>query len=145
MKRPQCGGATEAVPGSAVSGRTRHAGLIRVAAICSDIGIAALNEVLFWLSAARKRTLTVSQPAPWLSSVMRSPVALPPLLQQAWRKTVQDYRASIEKLRKEAAEAALIRDLATDQAKRDMYDRLHRRLNGLADEVEQAIKSGAAK
>lgn len=76
---------------------------------------------------------------------MRSPVALPPLLKQAWRKAVKDYRASIEKLRKEAAEAALIRDLATDQAKRDMYDRLHRHLNALADEVEQAIKSGAAK
>jgi hypothetical protein len=58
---------------------------------------------------------------------------------------VQDYRASIERLRKEAAEAALIRDLATDQTKRDMYDRLYRDLNGLADEVEQAIKSGAAK
>ncbi len=100
---------------------------------------------LCWLSAALKPTLTVSQRAPWLPSVMRSPVALPPLLQQAWRKTVKDYLASIEKLRKEAAEAALIRDLATDQAKRDMYDRLHRHLNGLADEVEQAIKSGAAK
>ena len=75
---------------------------------------------------------------------MRSPVALPPLLKQAWRKAVKDYRASIEKLRKEAAEAALIRDLATDRVKRDLYDRLHRHLNSLADEVEQALKSNAA-
>ena len=75
---------------------------------------------------------------------MRSPVALPPLLKQAWRKAVKDYRASIEKLRKDAAEAALIRDLATDRVKRDLYDRLHRHLNSLADEVEQALKSNAA-
>jgi hypothetical protein len=54
---------------------------------------------------------------------------------------VQDYRASIEKLRKDAAEAALIRDLATDQIKREMYDRLHRHLNGLADEVERAMNA----
>jgi hypothetical protein len=57
---------------------------------------------------------------------------------------VKDYRASIEKLRKDAAEAALIRDLATDRVKRDLYDRLHRHLNSLADEVEQALKSNAA-
>jgi hypothetical protein len=58
---------------------------------------------------------------------------------------VKDYRASIEKLRKDAAEAALIRDLATDRGKRDMYDRLHRHFSRLADEVEQAIKPGAAE
>jgi hypothetical protein len=52
---------------------------------------------------------------------------------------MKDYRASLEKLRTGAAEAALIRDLATDQTKRDMFDRLHRHLNRLADEVEQAM------
>ena len=57
---------------------------------------------------------------------------------------MKDYRASIEKLRTDAAEAALIRDLATDKVKRDMYDNLHRHFNRLADEVEQAIKTGAA-
>ena len=31
---------------------------------------------------------------------------------------MKDYRASLAKLRKDAAEAALIRDLATDKAKR---------------------------
>jgi hypothetical protein len=40
------------------------------------------------------------------------------------------------------AEAALIRDLATDPTKRDTFDRLHRHLKRLADEVEQAMKSG---
>ena len=52
---------------------------------------------------------------------------------------MKNYRASLEQFRKDAAEAALIRDLATDEAKRDMFDRLHQHLNRLADEVEQAI------
>ena len=58
---------------------------------------------------------------------------------------MKDYQTSIEKLRKDAAEAALIRDLATDPTKRDMFERLHEHLNRLADEVERAMKSGAMK
>jgi len=54
---------------------------------------------------------------------------------------VKDYQASIEKLRRDAAEAALIRDLATNVTKREMFDRLHQPLNRLADELEQAMKS----
>jgi hypothetical protein len=50
---------------------------------------------------------------------------------------MKDYLASVEKLRRGAAEAALIRDLATETAKRAMYDRLH--LNRLADEVARAM------
>ena len=57
---------------------------------------------------------------------------------------MKDYQASIEKLRKEAAEAALIRDLATDRAKRDVFDRLHDHLTRLADEVERAISARIA-
>jgi hypothetical protein len=53
---------------------------------------------------------------------------------------MQDYKAAITKLRSDAAEAALIRDLATEQSKRDIFDRLHDHLNRLADEVEQAFK-----
>jgi hypothetical protein len=52
---------------------------------------------------------------------------------------MKDYRASIEKLRRDAAEAALVRDLATDPIKRDMYSRLHEHLNRLANEVERAM------
>jgi hypothetical protein len=52
---------------------------------------------------------------------------------------MKDYRASIEKLRKDAAEAALIRDLATDVAKREVFNRIHEHLNRLADEVERAM------
>ena len=54
---------------------------------------------------------------------------------------MKDFQAYIEKLRKDAAEAALIRDLATDPVKREMFDRLGRHLNRLADEVEQAMSS----
>ena len=52
---------------------------------------------------------------------------------------MKDYRASLEKFRQDAAEAAIIRDLATDQPKREMFDRLHQHLNRLADEVEKAM------
>jgi hypothetical protein len=54
---------------------------------------------------------------------------------------VKDYQASIEKLRRDAAEAALIRDLATNRTKREMFDRLHQHLTLLADEVERAMNS----
>ena len=52
---------------------------------------------------------------------------------------MKDYLAQVEKLRKDAAECALIRDLATDQAKRDLFDRLHSDLTVLADQVELEI------
>lgn len=52
---------------------------------------------------------------------------------------MQDYLAALERLRKGAAEAALIRDLAADQTKQAFFDLLHRHLNRLADEVERAM------
>ena len=54
---------------------------------------------------------------------------------------MKDYLASIEKLRKDAAECALVRDLATNHAKREIFDRLSRHLDQLADEVERAMKT----
>lgn len=54
---------------------------------------------------------------------------------------MKDYRASIEKLRKDAAEAALIRDVAVDTTKRETFNRLHERLSRLADEIERALSS----
>ena len=54
---------------------------------------------------------------------------------------MKDYQASLEKLRNGAAEAALIRDLATDMAKRDMFDRLAKHLDQLADDIERAMNS----
>jgi hypothetical protein len=52
---------------------------------------------------------------------------------------MKDYLAQSEKLRKDAAECALIRDLATDPKKREMFDRLASHLTVLADQVEMAI------
>jgi hypothetical protein len=57
---------------------------------------------------------------------------------------VKDYQASLEKLRSDAAEAALIRDLATDMAKREMFDRLARHLGRLAVDVERAMNAPKA-
>jgi hypothetical protein len=51
---------------------------------------------------------------------------------------MKDYQGSVEKLRKDAAEAALIRDLTADGAKREEFNRRHERLNRPADEVERA-------
>ena len=52
---------------------------------------------------------------------------------------MKNYQAALEKLRTDAAEAALIRDLATDGAKREMFDRLAKHLGQLADDVERAM------
>jgi hypothetical protein len=57
---------------------------------------------------------------------------------------VKDYRASLEKLRSDAAEAALIRDLATDMTKREMFDRLAKHLSQLADDVERSMNAPKA-
>jgi hypothetical protein len=51
---------------------------------------------------------------------------------------MKDYLARLEKLRNDAAECALIRDLATDRAKRELFDRLASHLTVLADQVEPA-------
>jgi hypothetical protein len=52
---------------------------------------------------------------------------------------MKDYLASIEKLQRDAAECALIRDLSTDQAKRKIYERLSQHFLQLADEVQRAL------
>jgi hypothetical protein len=73
-----------------------------------------------------------------------------------WRPTVRTYlgritkariQAQLEKFRSDAAECTLIliRDLATDKAKRELFARLADHLNGLAEEVERAISAKAAR
>ena len=52
---------------------------------------------------------------------------------------MKDYQVQLEKLRRDAAECALIRDLATDSAKRELFDRLFVHLDSLADHVEQEM------
>jgi hypothetical protein len=58
---------------------------------------------------------------------------------------MKDYQTHLEKLRTDAAECRLISDLASDTAKRELFDRLALHLTALADQVEQAMphwKSG---
>ncbi|QPF87457.1 hypothetical protein IC762_14700 [Bradyrhizobium genosp. L] len=52
---------------------------------------------------------------------------------------MQDMLSHLEKLRTDAAECALIRDLATDLKKRELFTKLAEHLAGLAAEVEKAI------
>ena len=52
---------------------------------------------------------------------------------------MQDMKAYLEKLRADAAECALIRDLATDPVKRELFARLAEHLAALAGEIEAAI------
>ncbi|AMA59934.1 hypothetical protein [Bradyrhizobium sp. CCGE-LA001] len=52
---------------------------------------------------------------------------------------MKDMQAQLEKLRTDAAECALIRDLATEPKKRELFTRLAAHLVVLADEVERAI------
>jgi len=70
-----------------------------------------------------------------------SPAAQVPKLGKIGNGTaaMKDYLAQAEKLRKDAAECALIRDLATDKAKREMFDRLVSHLTVLADQLERAV------
>jgi len=52
---------------------------------------------------------------------------------------MKDYQKHLEKLRTDAAECRLICDLATDPAKRELFDRLAHHLTTLADLVEQEM------
>jgi len=60
---------------------------------------------------------------------------------------MQDMKAHLEKLRADAAECALIRDLATDPDKRELFTRLTEHLTTLAREIEAVIvaKRGGGK
>ncbi|UWU73037.1 hypothetical protein N2603_23320 [Bradyrhizobium huanghuaihaiense] len=53
------------------------------------------------------------------------------------------HAGSVEKLRSDAAECALIRDLATDPKKRELFTRLADHLSVLAGEVERALAESA--
>ena len=57
---------------------------------------------------------------------------------------MKDMQAHLEKLRAQAAECELVRDLATDETKRELFDRLARHHKVLADHIEQAIAESKA-
>ena len=52
---------------------------------------------------------------------------------------MKDYVASLERLRRDAEDAAIIRDRATDPDKSAIYHRLYRHYISLAVGVEKAI------
>jgi hypothetical protein len=54
---------------------------------------------------------------------------------------MKDMQAQLEKLRTDAVECTLIRDLATDKKKRELFTRLAEHLTRLADDVERTMKS----
>jgi hypothetical protein len=56
---------------------------------------------------------------------------------------MQDMQTQLEKLRTETAECELIRNLATDPKKRELFDRLAAHLTVLASEVEKAMRDGS--
>jgi hypothetical protein len=56
---------------------------------------------------------------------------------------MKDMQAQLEKLQRDAAECALMRDLATDPKKRELFARLAEQLAVLASAVEQAIGKSA--
>jgi hypothetical protein len=53
---------------------------------------------------------------------------------------MKDLRAYLEKLRADAAECALISNLATDVKKRELFARLAGHLKALAADVEREIE-----
>ena len=58
---------------------------------------------------------------------------------------MKDMRVHLEKLRADAADCALIRDLATEPTKRELFTRLTIHLETLAIEVERAMAATLTK
>jgi hypothetical protein len=52
---------------------------------------------------------------------------------------MKDMQAQLEKLRVQVAECEMIRDLATDPAKRELFGRLAEHFKTLVSDLEQAI------
>jgi hypothetical protein len=57
----------------------------------------------------------------------------------AYGDTMQDMKAHLEKLQVQIAECEIVRDLATDPKKRDLFGRLAEHHKVLAAQVEKAI------
>ena len=57
---------------------------------------------------------------------------------------MKDMQAHLEKLRIQIAECEMIRDLATDKAKRELFNRLSEHFKVLAGDIERLIAAGAS-
>ena len=53
---------------------------------------------------------------------------------------MHEYKLHLETLRRHEAEAALIRDLAANREKRELFKKIAAHLHTLADEVEQTMR-----
>jgi hypothetical protein len=58
---------------------------------------------------------------------------------------MEDMVAHLEALRVQIAECEMIRDLATDRAKRELFTKLAEHYKVLADEVQRAIAEQQAR
>ena len=58
---------------------------------------------------------------------------------------MKEMKAQLEKLHRDAAECAIIRDLATDPKKRELFAKLAEHMSVLASEVERAIAEDTDK
>ena len=74
------------------------------------------------------------------SSAVRNELRAPALERVLREHQMKDILAHLDKLRADAAECAMIRDLATDREKRELFARLADHLHVLAAEVERAIQ-----
>jgi hypothetical protein len=54
---------------------------------------------------------------------------------------MKDMKERLDKLQKDGAECALIRDLATNQAKRELFTKLAEHYRVLATDVERAMST----
>jgi hypothetical protein len=57
---------------------------------------------------------------------------------------MKDMQAQLEKLRVQISECELIRDLATEKAKRELFNKLAEHFRVLATEVEREIAARSA-
>ena len=57
---------------------------------------------------------------------------------------MKDMKTHLERLRVQMAECELIRDLATDNQKRELFDKLAQHFKALAAELERAIAARAS-
>ena len=96
-----------------------------------------INGKVFAISPAARAGLLLQQDEPeWRSNTSG--------LVWIWGYGVphgQGLSVLYRKAAKDAAEAALIRDLTTDKVKREIYSLLHEHLNRLADQVERAMNA----
>ncbi len=83
--------------------------------------------------------------APSLALVLERAILIHCRFSPCYDFLMKDMQAQLDKLRADAAECALIRDLATDPTKRDLFTKLAEHYSVLANEVARAIEAQTSK